>query len=344
MSRSELVIMTGLQLAVWLSGAYSFLWLDSVMPIPPIINVLYALVLLMVLVAIPCLCVGPTKLDPEQHPKPLARLCKERLRDLTRGCYSPCIILIELLALTGNFSTWAMFEPVMLMGIAPASYSRDADPLPGSSPEPQASSVTMREGTDERIVDLATPNGVIAVKTNHVRCAPIAVLAVGGVGGGFDSPANNLYERLSGKLQKRSIRFLDVSFTKPGDFTQSVYELRAAIRYARSQGARRFILIGHSFGGGVVISAALREPEVASVFALSSQTYGGGRVAELAPCRLHLIHGFFDYVVPRCASERLYRAAAQPKDLHLVPASHLLNESADQVFNLVLDGIATDNK
>ncbi|MBY0546929.1 MAG: lysophospholipase [Candidatus Obscuribacterales bacterium] len=340
---SKLVITTGVQLAVWFGGAYAFLYLDSLMSISPAINVLYALVLLMVLAFIPSLCAGPTRLDPAQYPNRFTRLCKERLRDLTHGCYSPCIILIELLALTGNFSTWAMFEPVMFAGIAPPSYYRDADPLPDNSLEPQTSSVRVRQGTEERIIDLATPEGVIAVKTNKVSSAPTAVLAVGGVGGGFDSPANELYERLSEKLQERDIRFIDVSFTKPGDFSQSVYELRAAIRYARSQGARRFILIGHSFGGGVVISAALREPGVVSVFALSSQTYGGGQVAELAPRRLHLIHGFFDFVVPRCAAERLYRAASPPKDLHLVPATHLLNESADQVFNLVLDGIAADN-
>lgn len=340
---SNALLMTAVQFTVWLSGAFAFLLLDSALPVPPILNVIYALLLLFVLVAIPSLYSGPARLDPIQYPQRFNRFLRERLQDFLVGCRSPGIIFIELLALTGNLSTWVVFEPILLFGDVPPSCARDIDPLPESFPDSQVTAFTVSKGTDDRVVDLHTPRGIVVIKTNNAKSAPKAVLAVGGVGGGFDSPANGLYDRLSGTLEKQDISFIDVSFSQPGNFLQSVYELRAAIQYARRQGAKQFVLIGHSFGGGVVVSTALREPAVSCVISLSGQTFGADRVNELAPRRLHLVHGFFDFIVPRCAAERMYRAARQPKDLRLVPATHLLNEAADEVFHLVHEQVANDN-
>jgi pimeloyl-ACP methyl ester carboxylesterase len=50
-------------------------------------------------------------------------------------------------------------------------------------------------------------------------------------------------------------------------------------------GRERFILVGHSFGGAVVLDAAGRAPDVIAVAALSSQTAGVGDIAALSPRR-----------------------------------------------------------
>jgi alpha-beta hydrolase superfamily lysophospholipase len=46
------------------------------------------------------------------------------------------------------------------------------------------------------------------------------------------------------------------------------------IAYLTERGKRRIVLVGHSFGGAVVISAGAASPAEIAVAALSSQTAG----------------------------------------------------------------------
>ena len=92
-------------------------------------------------------------------------------------------------------------------------------------------------------------------------------------------------------------------------------------------GARRVALVGHSFGGAVVIVAGALSPLVVAVAALSSQTYGSTGAAKLAPRPLLLIHGEDDTRLPAACSQQIYDWALEPKELVLYPgAGHSLRE------------------
>src|SRR5919199_1539215 len=78
-----------------------------------------------------------------------------------------------------------------------------------------------------------------------------------------------------------------------------------------------FVLVGHSFGGAVVIGAGAESPAVIGVAALSSQTAGTGQVGAISPRPLLLMHGTADEILPAACSRDLYQRAGEPRRLLL---------------------------
>jgi pimeloyl-ACP methyl ester carboxylesterase len=135
-----------------------------------------------------------------------------------------------------------------------------------------------------------------------------AVLWVFGAGGGFGGPAGGVYTRLASRLVNDGIASLCVDYRYPGRLRPCVDDVRSGLEYLRADGAGRAILVGHSFGGAVVIQAGISRPEVAGVAALSSQTFGTDDVG--GPQRLK-----------RCPAARsLPRSSALGVNTALVPA------------------------
>jgi pimeloyl-ACP methyl ester carboxylesterase len=169
-----------------------------------------------------------------------------------------------------------------------------------------------------------------------------AVIYVGGVGGGWDSPAKELYPRLSQKLAKENgINSLRIQFRYSTDLEESIVDVLAGIEFlTQEEGITSIGLIGHSFGGAVVISAASIASEniVKAVVTLATQSYGTEGVATLKEdsCSILLIHGNNDEVLSPYCSHYIYNNAHEPKKLILYDnASHSLGEVADKVFQKV---------
>jgi dienelactone hydrolase len=163
-----------------------------------------------------------------------------------------------------------------------------------------------------------------------------AAIMVGGVGGDFDSPANELYPRLARSLQPEGVSTLRVQFRDPVDLDDSMADVLLGIEFLRSRGTRRIALVGHSLGGAVAIQAALRSPDVVTVVTLATQGFGTEGVEDLAPRSILLVHGYDDDVLPPVCSIDAYDRAAQPKTLKLLEGTrHGLNESATDVFTLL---------
>ena len=91
-------------------------------------------------------------------------------------------------------------------------------------------------------------------------------------------------------------------------------------------------LVGHSFGGAVVIMAGAMTGAVTAVAPLSTQTYGAQGVARLAPRPVLFLHGAADTVLPPSCSEYLYARAGAPKEIKIYPgAGHGLDECAGEL-------------
>jgi dienelactone hydrolase len=197
---------------------------------------------------------------------------------------------------------------------------------------------------DPQLLELDSERGAIRCAYHAVREAEAAVLMVGGSDGGLDGPAGALYPDLAGDLGARGVAALRLDFrihVFPGPVEEGVYDVRCGLDFLAAQGARRVGLVGHSFGGAVVIEAGVRSAIVASVATLATQTAGAQRVAELAPKPLLLVHGLDDIRLPAECSRQLHQLAGEPKRIELLAgARHSLRQRREDVRRLLLDWFA----
>jgi dienelactone hydrolase len=158
------------------------------------------------------------------------------------------------------------------------------------------------------------------------------VIWVGGAGGGLDGPARGLYPRMADLLKKRGIASLRLDYRRPGDFSACVVDVMAGVEFLVLNGHGRIALVGHSFGGAVVIAAGEASSRVTAVAALSSQTHGTSAVSRLTPRPVIFLHGTEDTVLPDTCSRELFRKAGEPKELKLYAGcGHGLDECRSQV-------------
>nr|WP_295833346.1 alpha/beta hydrolase [uncultured Azospirillum sp.] len=187
-------------------------------------------------------------------------------------------------------------------------------------------------------VALETDRGPIEGRYYPVPGGDLAVLWVGGVGGGFDTPARGLYPRLAADLTADGIASLRLRFRDPRDLEEAVYDLLCGLSFLGRQGIHHVALVGHSFGGAVVIQAAAsNRGAVCTVVTLATQGYGTDPVADLS-CPILLIHGEADEILPPSCSIHVHRKASEPKKLVLVPGTgHALDEASEAVCREVRD-------
>lgn len=187
---------------------------------------------------------------------------------------------------------------------------------------------------------MRTDRGDLWLRHHPAPQARAGVILMGGVGGGWDSPARGLYDRLGADLEALRLCAVRVRFRVPTVFEECALDVRAAAEYLVDLGTRSLGLVGHSFGGAVAIRVADAMPEHArTVVTLATQSWGTERVAHLpAACSLLLVHGMSDDLLPPRCSELVYERAHEPKRLVLLArAGHTLDDAADEVRRLVTE-------
>ncbi|HEY8562500.1 MAG TPA: alpha/beta hydrolase [Pyrinomonadaceae bacterium] len=186
----------------------------------------------------------------------------------------------------------------------------------------------------EKIEDLAlkTDSGTIRCRLHAARSGEAAILWVFGSGGGLGGPAGGVYERLANEFISFTVSSLQLDYRRPGHLKSCVEDVLIGVDYLASLGKKKIALVGHSFGGAVVISAGILSPTVAAVAALSSQTSGAENAAALAPKPLLLIHGADDEILPASCSQHIYKQAREPKELILYEGCrHGLDRCRDEL-------------
>ena len=184
-------------------------------------------------------------------------------------------------------------------------------------------------------VMIGTTRGEIRGMLHPCATAPGGAIYVGGAMGGFEGPANDLYGRLADRLRPQ-LSGLRIHYRRPGEFEECVLDVLAGASFLRGMGATGGIaLVGHSFGGAVVIKAGGLSPAVAGVAALSPQLYGT-RTVEALGKPLLLVHGMRDGVLGHAASEDIHSRALEPKRLVLyAEADHSLDQAAGDLEELL---------
>lgn len=186
---------------------------------------------------------------------------------------------------------------------------------------------------------LDTPRGPVATRLSLPDGARAGAVLVGGIGGGFDTPARDLYPRLADDLLAAGHAALRVRFRHATVLGEAVADVRAGVAALAARGVDRVVLVGHSFGGAVVVQAAAAEPAAVGVVTLATQSAGTGAVTGLT-VPLLLLHGTADPVLPPAASRSVASRAGGDVALELLDGvGHDLLEARDAVHATVRDWV-----
>ena len=171
--------------------------------------------------------------------------------------------------------------------------------------------------TSERL-QLVTSEGALPCRYRPAK-GEHALRWVFGAGGGLGGPAGGLYTRLGRQFRESGTASLELDYRHPGDLEGCILDVLIGLAYLESLGKSRIVLVGHSFGGAVVINAGVTSDAVIAVAALSSQTAGTHTVGKLSPKPVIFIHGEKDEILPPACSRDLRAHAGEPKELILYP-------------------------
>lgn len=182
--------------------------------------------------------------------------------------------------------------------------------------------------------------GDISCLWHDAGSRPAAIL-VGGFNGGYDGP-DKMYPDLATMLGEQAISTLRLHYrviTMPGIVEECSFDVQAACAWlALEHDVQRIGLVGHSFGGAVVIDAAAGREDVKAVVALATQNAGTEAAAFVSPAALLLLHGAADDRLPAVCSLDVYSRATQPKHIKVLEgASHSLRQARDEVLKLTND-------
>lgn len=185
-----------------------------------------------------------------------------------------------------------------------------------------------------------TNRGDIPTILHQAPDSQLGVIWVCGARGGFGGPAGGIYPRLAEKFLSRGITSLRLNYRQPNEIPECVLDLLAGAAFLKGNGYRPVVLVGHSFGGAVVIAAGVASSHVQGVVSLSPQTHGAGMAGKLAPRPLLVVHGKGDTRLPYSCAVQIHAWAKEPKRLVLYEgAEHRLDECREELEELLEEWI-----
>ena len=195
------------------------------------------------------------------------------------------------------------------------------------------------EGEGQGLV-LQTKQGILRAILHEAEHTRKAVVWVCGAGGGFGGPGSGTYVRLAEAFRDQGITSLRLDYRQPNNLRECVLDLVTGVEYLKSKEHEPVVVVGHSFGGAVVIAAGVASDHVKGVVSLSPQTFGTKMVRRLSPVPLLLVHGKADTRLPYSCAVQIYRMSKEPRELVLYDgAEHGLQECREELETLLGDWI-----
>ena len=214
--------------------------------------------------------------------------------------------------------------------------------------------------------DYQLPNSRITHREIHTRVGCIVslwhepeeprgyVIAVGGANGGLLGAGGGIYHELGLRLTGEAtgtgedtpaneaalpgVGVIRVHYRKPGHPQECLLDVASIADLAARQGAKRFVFIGHSFGGAVAIQSGVTLAGfTAGVITLATQS-GGCEVAQrLGDTPLLLVHGGQDKILGSVNSQMVAAMAGETAEVVTYPlAGHGLVECRQELLELLL--------
>ena len=195
--------------------------------------------------------------------------------------------------------------------------------------------VTVAPGLDH--LEVFTLGGLLTLLWHGDDDAEAVVVCCGGAMGGLLGPADGLYHDLGTALAADGIATIRVGWRQPNDLEACTHDLLAALELAVRRGARRAVVVGHSFGGAAAVQAGVLADEiVVGVVTLATQSAGCDVADRLAGRPVLCLHGDADELLPPVCSELV--AGLSGGELVVLPgAGHLLTQAGDELRRRLLD-------
>jgi hypothetical protein len=141
---------------------------------------------------------------------------------------------------------------------------------------------------------------------------------------------------LAERFRELGISSLRLDYRQPNQLAECVLDLLAGAAFFRSYGHQPVVVVGHSFGGAVVIAAGALSSHICGVVSLSPQTYGANMAGQVSPRPLLVVHGKADTRLPYSCGAQIYDWAREPKRLVLYEgAEHRLEECREELEELL---------
>ena len=188
-------------------------------------------------------------------------------------------------------------------------------------------------------LELYSSRGLLSILWHGPADAEEVVVCVGGAMGGLLGPDQGLYQKLGRALPERGIGVMRVDYRRPNDLPMCELDTIASMELAGRHGARRFVPMGHSFGGAVAIRAAMHldRASVPGVVTFATQSAGCENAAVLGDRDLLFFHGTNDQILPAQASEMVRMLAGTGEVALLDGADHLLAPAGGLIFDRLMD-------
>jgi pimeloyl-ACP methyl ester carboxylesterase len=195
-------------------------------------------------------------------------------------------------------------------------------------------------GVELRHIEIYTMRGLLTLLWHGPADATNVVVTCGGGMGSLLGPADGLFHDLGVHFAAREIATVRVGYRKPNDLSRCVHDVAAATDFVSRSGGRRFVTIGHSFGGAVALQAGvILGRHCRGVITLATQSAGCEHADQLGDTPLLLLHGTDDEILPAETSGIVQMLAGHGEVVLLPGTGHLLTQSAGEVRDRLFEWI-----
>jgi pimeloyl-ACP methyl ester carboxylesterase len=187
-----------------------------------------------------------------------------------------------------------------------------------------------------RVIEIYTMEGLLRIWWFGETGATDVVLMCGEAMGGVLGPGRSLYFTLGRQMAAQGRAAMAVDYRRPGDLARCLLDVCASTDLAMRNGAERFALLGHSFGGAVAIQAAGTFPAAtAGVVTFATQSGGCEEADRMGQVPLLLLHGGRDSILGPENSSMVQMLVGHGEVRLLPEADHLMTEAADELEAIV---------